>query len=253
MTGLAQRLGLTLTPRAATILHSYFREGNAHAAPSDDMATYAAALTQLQADTGAVVIQPMTLTQYLDHRTMPLPLRREILAGWAMSGTGDPSRLGANELLTPKLTKGLRVKLKEMRFTFAEGSTALVEAAAKASVADCIHGDPAERLANLKDRVQVTLASDRVLRARAALIALPLNADAQIRFTPPLAHPLQTLRQHGPDGRALKRLVRRSRCPWHLGVANADHPARLQRCRMTANRQSGLCGIGPLLCRARLV
>ena len=137
MTGLAQRLGLTLTPRAATILHSYLREGSAHDTPSEDMATDAAALTQLQADTGAVVIQPMTLTQYL--------------------------------------------------------------------------------------------ASGRVLRARTALIALPLNADAQIRFTPPLAHPLQTLRQHGPAGRALKRLIRAQgprpghlaagetaslRCPW---------------------------------------
>ena len=220
--GLAHRLGLTLTPRAPISTHSYFRDGASYDTPSDDMQTYTAALTQLQADTRANFIQTMTLTEYLDYRDMPAELRREILAWWAISGSGDPALIGANELLTPKLTHGLLLKLQELSYTVAQGAMALTTAAAHASNADQVLGDPAHRLDDHGDHVQATLTSGRVVQARTALIALPLNAYAQIRFTPPLAPPQQRLRHQGHAGRAIKLLIRATGPqPGHLATGEA--------------------------------
>lgn len=221
--GLTDRLGMTLTPRAPITAHSYFRNGTAHDTPSGDMETYTAALTQLQADTSGNFIQDMTLTEYLDHRAMPADLRREILAWWAISGSGDPALIGANELLTPKLTNGLLFKLHELAYTVTQGTMALATAAAQASNADQILGDPAQRLDDLGDHVQVTLTSGRILQARTALIALPLNTYAQIRFTPPLAPPQQNLRQKGHAGRAIKLLIRATGPqPGHLATGEVS-------------------------------
>ena len=65
MLGLADRLGLTLTPRAPVTAHSYFRGGNAYAAPADDLTDYTAALATLQTDVAALVE-----VTGVDHRTL---------------------------------------------------------------------------------------------------------------------------------------------------------------------------------------
>lgn len=224
MTGLATRLGLPLMPRAPILRHSQFGD----AANSDP--GHSAALTQLQADAAqmnddtptARAIHAMTLTQYFDHRAFPASLRREVLAWWAISGSGDPDVIGANELITPKLATGLLFKLHELSFTLQGGTTALAQAAATASGAALHLGDPVERLADLGTHIEASLTSGRILRARTALVALPLNAYAQVRFSPPLTPPQQTLRATGHAGRALKLLIRaRGPEPGHLATGLA--------------------------------
>ena len=226
MTDLALRLGLALTPRAPILRHTHFRDGASHPDPAEDMAGHKAALIQLQQDAAGMdsdsALQGLTLKEYFTHRTTPASLRRELLAWWSISGSGDPDLIAANELITPKLAKGLLIKLQELAFTVQGGTTALAQAAAQSSGADVHLGDPVECLADLGTHVQATLASGHILTGKTALVALPLNALSQIRFTPDLTPAQQTLRRTGHAGRALKLLIRaRGPEPGHLATGEA--------------------------------
>jgi monoamine oxidase len=226
MTGLALRLGVTLVPRAPILRHTHFRDGAAHPDPATDMITHQAALLQLLQDATLMdsdsILQGLTLSEYFTHRSSPASLRREVLSWWAISGSGDPDLIAANELITPKLAKGLLIKLQDLAFTVQGGTTALAQAAAQSSGAAVHLGDPVERLADLGSHVQATLASGRILTGKTALVALPLNALSQIRFTPDLTPAQQTLRRMGHAGRALKLLIRaRGPEPGHLATGEA--------------------------------
>lgn len=226
MTALAHRLGLPLTPRAPILRHTHFRGGAAHPDPARDMASHQAALLQLQQDATRMdsdsALRGLTLSEYFTYRNSPASLRRELLAWWVISGSGDPDLIAANELVTPKLANGLLIKLQELAFTVQGGTTALAQGAARSSGAVVHLGDPVERLADLGTHVQATLASGRVLTGKTALVALPLNALSQIRFTPDLTLAQQTLRRRGHAGRALKLLIRaRGPDPGHLATGEA--------------------------------
>jgi monoamine oxidase len=227
MLALSKRLGIGLTSRAAITGHSHFRAGHWQADPAEDMAEYAAGLAQVLADAAqmgsdsatARQIHGMTLQDYLDHRALPASVRREVLAWWALSGSGAPDRIGVNEYLTPKLAKGLLVKIEELAFTIDGGVSGLVTAAARASGAEVHFGDAVERLEDQGSMVRATLGSGRVIEARTALVAVPVNALAQIRFVPPLNAAQQNLRASGHQGDALKLLIRaRGPKPGHLAT-----------------------------------
>lgn len=217
MIALAARLGVPLIPRAPAITgQRWFQDGKPLPAPSPDMATHAGGMARLRADAAlmarggeeATQLSTLTAAAYLDDCRMPPSVRREFLAWWAISGSGDPARIGVTELLTPKLAGGLQVKLDELALTVQGGASRLVEAAARESRAALLTGDPVERLEDCPDGVQAILASGRVLSARAALVTAPLNTLSQIRFTPPLAPPQAALRAAGHQGQAIKLLIR---------------------------------------------
>jgi monoamine oxidase len=130
------------------------------------------------------------------------------MAWWSISGSGSPAKVGVNWLLTAKLAGGFGVKLDELAYTVRGGVRSVAEGAAHASGAVLVLGDPVERLAETDLGVSVTLASGRVLQAKTALVALPLNCLNQIRFSPPLNRAQQDLRQVGHHGQALKLLIR---------------------------------------------
>ena len=230
MIGLAQRLGLPLSPRAPITQHSHFRNGMWHAAPAEDMKAHQAGLTQLLTDAAQMsddtpasrALNAMTLQDYLTHRALPASVEREVLAWWALSGSAPPNQVGVNEYLTPKLAKGLLVKLEELAFTVQGGASIIPQEAAKASGADVVLGDAAERLEDRGDCVQATLASGRKITARTALVALPLNTLSQIRFTPPLNPAQSRLRKLGHQGAAIKLMIRaQGPSPGHLATGEA--------------------------------
>jgi monoamine oxidase len=164
----------------------------------------------------------MTLQDYLNHRDMPTSVEREVLAWWAISGSAPPDQVGVNEYLTPKLAKGLLVKLEELAFTLQGGASRIPQEAAKASGADVVLGDAAERLEDRGDCVQATLVSGRKITARTALVALPLNTLSQIRFTPPLNPAQSRLQRLGHQGAAIKLLIRaKGPSPGHLATGEA--------------------------------
>ena len=230
MIGLAQRLGLSLSPRAPITQHSHFRSGEWHANPAEDMKAHEAGLAQLLTDAAQIAddtpasraLHAMTLQDYLTHRAMPPCVEREVLAWWVLSGSAPPDQVGVNEYLTPKLAKGLLVKLEELAFTVQGGASRIPQEAAKASGADVVLGDAAERLEDRGDCVQATLASGRKITARTALVALPLNTLSQIRFTPPLNPAQSRLRKLGHQGAAIKLMIRaKGPSPGHLATGEA--------------------------------
>ena len=230
MIGLAQRLGLPLSPRAPITQHSHFRNGMWHADPAEDMQAHQAGLAQLLTDAAQMAddspasraLNAMTLQDYLTHRAMPQSVAREVLAWWVLSGSAPPDQVGVNEYLTPKLANGLLVKLEELAFTVQGGASIIPQEAAKASGADVVLGDAAERLEDRGDCVQATLTSGRKITARTALVALPLNTLSQIRFTPPLNPAQSRLSKLGHQGAAIKLMIRaQGPSPGHLATGEA--------------------------------
>ncbi len=227
MIGLTKRLGIGLVPRADIIGHSYFRDGTWQANPAEDMAQYEAGIATLLTDAAqmnddtptARAIHGMTLRAYLDHRGFPASVVREIMAWWAISGSGAPDLIGANEYVTAKLAKGLMVKVEELAFTAETGVASIAQQAVAASGAETILGDAVERLEDCGSHVRATLGSGRVVEAATALVALPINALAQIRFLPALSPAQDNLRRRGHEGRALKLLIRaKGPKPGHLAT-----------------------------------
>lgn len=214
--GLAARLGVGMVPRAPILAQRWFREGRPADSPAEDMAAHNAGMAQLAADAAllamdsaeAQALQGLTLTAYFAHRALPPSVQREVLAWWAISGSGDPDRIAATELLTPKLAKGMRVKLEELADTVQGGISALVAATAAASGALVQAGVPVTGLEVGATGIRASLQDGQVLAARSALVAVPVNTLDMIRFDPPLSPPQRALAERGHAGRAVKLLIR---------------------------------------------
>lgn len=216
MIALAARLGVGLMPRVALSGRRWFAGGRALAAPSAEMAAHRAGMERLKGDAAllaaggaeAAHLSGMTAAAYLDHRDLPDSVRREFLSWWAISGSGDPGRIGVTELLTPKLAQGMEVKLEELALTVEGGVSRLVAGALGASGAEVLTGDAVERVEVAGDGVRAVLSGGRACRAEAAVVAVPVNGLAQMRFDPPLAGAPGALRAAGHIGRAVKVLIR---------------------------------------------
>lgn len=214
--GLAERLGVRLVPRAEVAGQRWFRDGRSCDAPAEDMESHEAGMARIRADAALVAqggpeaerLAGMTARAYLEDRAMPASVRREFLAWWTITGSGDPERIGVSELLTPKLAKGMMVKLDELALTVEGGVSGLAWRAAEASGATVVTGDAVEQLEDTGDAMRAVLASGRVVTARAAVVATGLNMLAQIRFVPPLSPAQTALRAAGHLGHALKVLIR---------------------------------------------
>jgi monoamine oxidase len=224
---LAARLGVALVPRAGFAGQHYLRDGAVHETPcrSDEVDGYEAAMAQWRCDALAEdpAVLDLTLAAYFAHRAFPAAARREVLAWWAISGSTDPCVGRVGQLLGAKLAKGWGPKVDELGFTFAGGVQGLAAGAAQASGANVILSDPAERLGHGPEGVHLRLTSGCELSARAAIVALPVNALNQIRFDPALPPGPAHVRATGHAGRAVKLLIRaRGVPPGHLVTGEAQ-------------------------------
>ncbi len=234
MIQLAQRLGFALTPRAPA------RERRFFPGAACDLAEFFADAAQMGENSA---LHSMTLAQYLNSRAFSPAAMREIMAWWAISGSGDAGKIGINELLAPKLAHGFAAKLEELAFTVEGGISALIEAAIRASGAEVILNDPAVALtAALSDGASVTLASGRCVQGKTALVALPLNCFGDVRFTPPL-QPTQAGLRH--LGRAAKLLIRaRGPMPGDLATGLAEGLRWLYADRLLPDGSTLIVGFG---------
>ena len=210
---LAQRLGLDLTPRLPVLGQRHFRDGISAEFPAEDMTAHDRGMARFQADAAlmdtdnpeADHLQGLTLSACFQSRALPASVQREILAWWSISGSGAPDQISVTERLTPKVAKGLRVKIEALAFTVAGGVTGL---GARSSGAELILGDAVERLKQSTTGIQAQLVTGRQIIAKAAVLAKPVNTLPQIRFIPPLRPQQQIIRQTGHAGAALKLLIR---------------------------------------------
>jgi len=216
MVALVERLGLSLVPRAAFAGQRWFCDGQPLATPAADMGLHEAGMARLRQDAArmgdggaeAERLSALTVQDYFDRQALPASVRREFLAWWAISGSGDPGRIGVGELLTPKLAKGMLAKLEELAFTIEGGVAQVPRRAAQASGATLRTAVQVERLEDTGQSVRATLSDGRILTARAALVAVGVNTLPAIRFAPPLAAAGAALRGSGHLSRAIKVLIR---------------------------------------------
>lgn len=195
MRTLAERLGQPLTPRPAVELHR----------PPLDATASAALHTALAA---GAPDPDQTLAAWMDRHALPPGAQRELLAWWAISGSGDPADVAASELVTPKVRAGLMPrKLDDLAFTFPDGAQALAEAAIAASGARVMLDTAVTGLTDTGTAVTARLASGDALAADAAVVAVPLNVLRRIDISPPLSPDQSRLAAIGHAGRAIKLVI----------------------------------------------
>lgn len=149
---------------------------------------------------------PLTLSQYLDHIGASPEARAYVLAWWTISGNGDPERISASEFLsscaygdgTPESM------MTALRHTLVPGIGALAERMIAASQARLELNAPVAAMRQDGEAVTVTCANGKMVKARAAICAVPLNVLRSIDFAPALSARKREAIAIGHGGRSLK-------------------------------------------------
>jgi monoamine oxidase len=199
---LAARLGLALVPRAPLARRVWFTDKGPASSPWQEGPMSA------RADALFAEGPEMTFAAWLDHHRLPPELRREFMAWWAISGSGNPAAIAVEELLMgrsygPNPPEGM---LDALAFMVAGGVQGLVIGALAASGAQIVTGDPVIAVEQ-GATVTARLASGRVMTGDAAVLALPVASLRHVAFDPPLTGSAAIWRTHGHEGRAVKAVV----------------------------------------------
>lgn len=152
----------------------------------------------------------ISLDEYLARHKVPRATEAQLMAWWVISGSGDPASVSAGELLascgyidgTPE---GMMLALSH---TLSPGVSTLVERMIAASGAKLQLGFPVSRISSDADGVTVTARDGRILRAKAAVVALPANVLRDVDFGDALTPRQQAAAIRGHDGRAVKLWLR---------------------------------------------
>lgn len=152
----------------------------------------------------------VSLDEYLARHDVPESAKAQVMAWWVISGAGDPASVSAGELLascgyidgTPE---GM---MQALTHTLSPGVSTLVDRMITASGAKLQLGFPVVRITSGVDGVTVTSRDGRVLRARAAIVAVPANILKDIDFGDALSPQQQAGAARGHDGRAVKLWLR---------------------------------------------
>lgn len=128
-------------------------------------------------------------SDYLASLRLPAASETEVRAFWTITGNGDPDVVSAAELLRPLAGLNRLDDLFSARLsTIAAGSSSLVERMFAHA------GAPVELARRVRSIAQyssgtvlVTTDAGREVRARAALVAVPLNVLGGIQFSPALS------------------------------------------------------------------
>ena len=176
------------------------------------LAAIAADARQLHAgtDDGSRLLT-MSLTDYLGTLDACPAARREAMAWWTISGSGDPAKVPAYDLVhfSSHHDHGLDSMLDVMTHTLADGIMGLAQGVAEASEAVQILGDAVVALDTDNVGVMARLSSGRVVRGQHAIVAVAANSLRHLGLRAPVTGAPAALSAgvtHG--GRAIKLLIR---------------------------------------------
>jgi monoamine oxidase len=152
----------------------------------------------------------ITFAEYLSRHKVPASAEAQLMAWWTISGSGDPATVSAGEFLgscgyidgTPE---GM---MRALTDTLSPGISTLVDRMITASGAKLQLGFPVVSITTQSDGVTVTSRDGRSLRAKAALVALPVNVLRNIDFGSSLTPRQNAAAERGHDGRAVKLWLR---------------------------------------------
>ncbi len=186
-------------------------------ATPDDMQAYEAGLSRLRADVRSLAtghrkdqfglpLVDVSMNGYLHRIGASLPFRAQILAWWCISGNGNPNRISAAEFLSScahgnGTPEGM---MDSLAHTIEPGAQDLVASIVDMSEATVILGAPIEDVRQFRSDVLVGCGNGERYRARALIVALPLNALKTVRFAPALARRKTHAIAMGHGGRAFK-------------------------------------------------
>jgi monoamine oxidase len=146
----------------------------------------------------------------------------------AVMGGGEPHRVSMLGLLLDALESGYRLDevLGESGESFADGTSALVDAIASDSGADIRLSSPVVRVRRDPDGVSIDIAAGGEVRALAAIVALPLHVWVDVAFDPPLPEAKRRAAVSGHAGASTKILAIAEGVP--EGFLGLGWPADLQ-------------------------
>jgi monoamine oxidase len=145
----------------------------------------------------------------------------------AAMGGGDPRHMSMLGLVLDAAQGGYRFDdvLGDVGVSFADGTSAMVEAIAAQADADVRLRSPVVRVRSSADAVAVDIAAGGEARARAAIVALPLHVWVDVAFDPPLGEVKRRAAVTGHAGATTKVLAITDGAP--AGLLGVGWPATL--------------------------
>lgn len=181
----------------------------------------------LPLDTQNVADLDIALDVYIDGFGLSATLR-ELMGAWIRQETGcHLSQISALHLMTwiPLLGNDVLAIGHTPTHRFAEGTTDLLQRMLDDSEAELRLSTPVEAVTQSLDQVEVLTQGGEVLRARGAVIALPLNCLKDVTFEPPLSPEKAAGAAIGQSGAAKKLWVLATDLPAKiLGIGEHDAP-----------------------------
>jgi monoamine oxidase len=167
------------------------------------------------------------LDSYLDRFGLSATLR-ELVGAWIRENTGcHESQISALHLMSwiPNLNDDVLALGHTPTHRFAAGTIDLLQRMLDDSGAELRLSTPVEAVTQSSEHVEVRTPSGEVLRARAAVIALPLNCLADVMFEPALSPDKAAGAAMGQSGAAKKLWALVTDLPPKLlGVGGHDEP-----------------------------
>jgi len=216
----ADATGISLRPRSSVSTHHWHDGSTLRASqPSSKAARPAFDRTLARIRTDALrykagektdadgqSMMAVSLNAYLDRIDASPEARAHVLAWWTVSGNGDPAVISASEFISScaygeGAPEGMIDKLQH---TLVPGAAILAERMIEKSGAELRLNSPVAAIRQTMDEAIVTLADGGTLKARAAIVCLPINTLRGIAFDPPLSPVKSAAIARGHGGKAIK-------------------------------------------------
>lgn len=146
----------------------------------------------------------------------------------AAMGGGDPRHMSMLGLVLDAAQGDYRFDdvLGDLGVSFADGTSAIVDAIVAQADTDVRLHSPVVRVRSSADAVAVDIAAGGEVRARAAIVALPLHVWVDVAFDPPLGEAKRRAAVNGHAGASTKVLAVTEGAP--AGLLGVGWPAPLQ-------------------------
>jgi monoamine oxidase len=172
-----------------------------------DARRYAGGLTT---DASGLSLVDLSMSSYLHRINANRALRSQAMAWWCISGNGDPSRISAAEFISSCAhgdgsPDGM---MKSLTHTIVSGAGDLARRMIDSSGARLYLNAEVESIMQLPGDVIAACRTGEAFRAKAALMALPLNVLRHVRFAPSLPKRKAEAVVRGHGGRAFKLWIR---------------------------------------------
>jgi monoamine oxidase len=160
----------------------------------------------LPMDESGFSLTDVSMSSYLHRLNANRALRAQAMAWWCISGNGDPNRISAGEFISSCAhgdgsPDGM---MKSLTHTIVSGAGDLVRRMIESSGAELYLQAEVESIMQLRSDVIAQCRNGEAYRAKAAVIALPLNVLKELRFAPALGRRKAEAVTLGHGGRAFK-------------------------------------------------